>query len=212
MTEQNLSVPAVNAGDPDKTDESTITVSVSNESDKSEVDCGDDKITNGANGTQGIVKTTADNDKSAAADDDAQKGDNLGEKKKEKRKPRVLKEKIQGIYTITEIEAANFFFEWYKGLRASAPYIVRLTKTYWTLSPSYSSALATVSLLKVALPSFQLWLRKEFLDQVQRAAEGKGVLLEKLLVLMVLRLCEQAMKQGLELATYFLYFCLQLTS
>ena len=119
--------------------------------------------------------------------------------KKKKTEPRVLKERTQGIYTIQELEAPNFFVEWYKGLRASAPYIVRLTKTFWSLSPAYSSTLVCANLFKIALPSFQLWIRKEFLDQ---AAEGNGTDLNKLLGLVVLRIAEQALKQGLELVTY----------
>jgi hypothetical protein len=153
------------------------------------------------------------NDDPAAADDDAKKAGETSTKddakkasdsepKKEKIKPRVLKETLHGIYTIQELEAANFFVEWYKGVRASAPFILRLVKTYFALSPSYSSLLVAVNILKAALPSYSLWVSKEFLDEVQSAADGKHVHMKKLLVLLVLRLLEQTLRQGLELVTY----------
>lgn len=205
MTEQNETSSAVDiVVDSVNTDEAVVVTSTSTAADSN----GDSSVTKKdtsaldtkKDGDATAITTTTDADKSV----DEEKKDDESEsegKKKKKPKPRVIKQKEQGIYTIQELEAANFFVEWSKGLRASAPYIVRLTKTFWSLSPTYSSILLTVSLLKVALPSFQLWLRKEFLDQVQRAAEGKGVHLNKLLGLLVLRLGEQAMKQGLELVT-----------
>jgi hypothetical protein len=132
---------------------------------------------------------------------DVKKNSDAAIEEKKKPKPRVLRERQQGIYTIQDLEAANMLVEWHKGLRASAPYMLRLIKTYWSLSPTYSSALVIASLLKAVLPSFQLWIRKEFLDQVQLAAERKPVLPGKLLALLLLRLLEQGMKQGLELTT-----------
>jgi hypothetical protein len=200
MTEQAATSIAVESADSGGIDDSIAVVSAPNESTPliatSDVDKSsgmEDKDLTGAN-------SMPDSDKPSSADDDGKKD---GDKKKKKRaKPQVLKERQQGIYTIQDLEAANFFVEWYKGLRASAPYIARLTTTFWSLSPGYSSALIGANLFKVALPSFQLWIRKEFLDQVQLAAEGKSVHLNKLLGLLVLRIAEQAIKQGLELATY----------
>lgn len=200
MTEQAATSIAVESADSGGIDDSIAVVSAPNESTSliatSDVDKSsgmEDKDSMGAD-------SMPDSDKPSSADDDVKKdGD---KKKKKKAKPQVLKERQQGIYTIQELEAANFFVEWYKGLRASAPYIARLTTTFWSLSPGYSSVLIGANLLKVALPSFQLWIRKEFLDQVQQAAEGKSVHLNKLLWLLVFRIAEQAIKQGLELTTY----------
>ena len=126
--------------------------------------------------------------------------DEKGTKKKEK--PRVIKEKTYGIYTIQKLEAANFLVEWYKGFRASAPYMARLTKTYYSLSPMYTIVLVGANLLKAFLPSFNLWVRKEFLDQVQRAAEGKSVRGRKLMFLVALRLIDLITRQVLEIVTY----------
>src|SRR5437762_10673600 len=39
-----------------------------------------------------------------------------------KTKPRVLKVKQEGIYTIKTLESSNFLREWSKGLRISSPY------------------------------------------------------------------------------------------
>lgn len=203
MSEQSATSSGVDiAADSGNMDEavvlSTTTDSIADSStDKKDMSPSD--TTTKLDGGAGAITTTSTSEKPVEKDDNSDL-----EKKKKKPKPRVLKEKQQGIYTVQELEAANFFVEWFKGLRASAPYIVRLTKTFWSLSPTYSSILVTANLVKVVLPSFQLWLRKEFLDQVQRAAEGKGAKLEKLFGLLVLRLCEQAMKQVLELATYML--------
>ena len=200
MIEQATTIIAVESGGSGGMDDSVVVVSAPNESTAMIATSDVDKSSVTEDKASTVAKTASDSDKPSSAVDDVKKdGD---KKKKKKAKPQVLKERTQGIYTIQELEAANFFVEWHKGLRASAPYIVRLTKTFWSLSPAYSSALVCANLFKVALPSFQLWIRKEFLDQVQRAAEGKGANLNKLLGLVVLRIAEQAMKQGLELATY----------
>ena len=122
--------------------------------------------------------------------------------KKKKFKPRVLKEKTYGIYTVQKLEAANFLVEWYKGFRASAPHMVRLTKTYYSLSPTYTALLVGANLLKAILPSCNLWVRKEFLDQVQFAAEGKSVHRRKMILLVGLRLLDLLVRQGLEMVTY----------
>jgi hypothetical protein len=203
MTEQ--SVKSTNITDESvNMDEAVVLASVSPEVGLTPDFAVDKKDTLSSDTTKDIDAKTANAD-SKEPDDETKKdteSSSKDEDKKKKTKPRVIKEKEQGIYTIQELEAANFFVEWYKGLRASAPYIIRLTKTFWSLSPMYSSALVAANLLKVVLPSFQLWIRKEFLDQVQFAAEGKEIRLDRLLVLVVLRLAEQGMKQGLEVATY----------
>jgi len=124
------------------------------------------------------------------------------EGKKKKPKARVVKEKVHGIYTIQQLEAANFLVEWYKGFRASTPYLIRLTKTYYSLSPTYTVVLVGANLLKAILPSMNLWVRKEFLDQVQRALEGKSVRGRKMMILVVFRMLDLLTRQGLELLTY----------
>jgi len=124
------------------------------------------------------------------------------EGKKKKPKARVVKEKVHGIYTIQQLEAANFLVEWYKGFRASTPYLIRLTKTYYSLSPTYTVVLVGANLLKAILPSMNLWVRKEFLDQVQRALEGKSVRGRKMMILVVFRILDLLTRQGLELLTY----------
>lgn len=151
------------------------------------------------------VTTNANSNELSPAVSDAKNESTSEEKAEKKPKPRVLRERQQGIYTIQDLETSNMFVEWYKGLRASAPYMQRLVKTYWSLSPTYSCVLVAASLLKAVLPSFQLWIRKEFLDQVQHAAEGRPALPKKLLTLLLLRLLEQGIKQGLELTTYVLF-------
>jgi hypothetical protein len=205
MTEQTETSSAVDIiVDSVNTHEAVVVTSASTASDSIADNSVDKKDTSTPDTTKDgdvtAITTTTDADKSVDEEKKDDKSESEGKKKK-KPKPRVIKEKEQGIYTIQELEAANFFVEWSKGLRASAPYIARLIKTFWSLSPTYSSILLAVNLLKVVLPSFQLWLRKEFLDQVQRAAEGKEVRLNKLLGLLVLRLGEQGMKQSLELVT-----------
>ena len=135
-------------------------------------------------------------------DGDAKDDESGEDGKKKKFKPRVLKEKTYGIYTIQQLEAANFLVEWYKGFRASAPHMIRLTKTYYSLSPSYTVVLVGVNLLKAILPSCNLWVRKEFLDQVQFAAEGKSVRRGKMVLLVGLRLLDLLVRQGLEMVTY----------
>jgi hypothetical protein len=137
---------------------------------------------------------------SPTALDNASK-DEEGDVKKKNVKPRVVRERRQGIYTIQELEAANFLVEWTKGLQASAPYMLKLIKTYWSLSPTRTVLLVTANLLKSVQPSFELWLRSEFLDEVQKAMDGHSVLPKKLLTLTLLSLLAQSVKQGLELVT-----------
>ena len=91
---------------------------------------------------------------------------------KKKNKPRVLKEEKSGIYTVQHLEPKSFVLEWYKGFRITAPYLLRLMKTYWSLSPTRASLLIGTNLLNTALPSLDLWISKSLLDQVHQAVKG----------------------------------------
>jgi hypothetical protein len=123
---------------------------------------------------------------------------------KQKRvRPRILKTQQYGIYTIDHVESANFFEEWYKGLRTSAPYIYKLLYTFWSLSPTRASLLVVANVLKAVLPSLDLWVSKGFLDLVQQAANGASIRPRKLAGLAVLSLGLEAIEQGLELLTYY---------
>jgi len=120
-------------------------------------------------------------------------------------KPRVLSERKDGIYTVQKLESDHVFaWEFYKGLRASAPYIARVLKTYWSLSPIRVSLFIGANVGKAILPSFNLWVKKGILDQVQRATEGKKVAFRQLAVLIVVKLLSYSMQQGLEVLTYSL--------
>jgi hypothetical protein len=116
-----------------------------------------------------------------------------------KTRPRVLKVEHDGIYTIKTLEGTNFFLEWYRGLRASTPYIIRLTKLFWSLSPTRVSILVAANLLKSVVPSFQIWVTKQFLDQVHLAAAGKAWRIKRLILLAFLGVGARVCNQGLEL-------------
>jgi hypothetical protein len=124
--------------------------------------------------------------------------------KKKRVRPRILKTQQYGIYTIDHVESANFFEEWYKGLRTSAPYIYKLLYTFWSLSPTRASLLIVANIFKAVLPSLDLWVSKGFLDLVQQAANGSSVRPRKLAGLAVLSLGLEALEQGLEILTYHL--------
>ena len=124
--------------------------------------------------------------------------------KKKRVRPRILDTQQYGIYTIDHVESANFFEEWYKGLRTSAPYIYKLLYTFWSLSPTRASLLIVANVLKAILPSLDLWVSKGFLDQVQQAANGSFVRPRKLAGLALLSLGVEALEQGLEIFTYHL--------
>jgi hypothetical protein len=124
-------------------------------------------------------------------------------KKKKRVKPRVLKEEKIGIYTVQHLEAANFAKEWMKGFRATAPYILRLMKTYWSLSPVRASVLIGVNLLNTVLPSLELWISKSLLDQVHEAVKGVKPNLKKLLGLSVIAVGAVILEHGLNVVTYF---------
>lgn len=145
--------------------------------------------------------SSKDDPSSTTKDSDADSDD---EEKPKKPKPRVLKIEHDGIYTIKTLEAANFVTEWYKGLRASTPYMIRLVKIYWSMSPTRASILVLANLLKAFLPSLSLWVSKEFLDQVQHAADGRNVKFKRLIGLALLGVGTQGLEQGLNVITYVL--------
>jgi hypothetical protein len=124
------------------------------------------------------------------------------EKKKKRPKPRVVKETVKGIWTIKQYESANFLVEWYKGLRASAPYLFRLAKTYYSLSRFRATVMILANLAKTALPALELYIQKEFLDTVQNAIEGKPIREVRMVELLGLKLFQVAIDQGLEVLTY----------
>lgn len=119
-------------------------------------------------------------------------------------KPRVLKVEQEGIFTIKTLESTNFLKEWFKGFRKSSPSIVRLLKIFWKLSPTRVSILVTVNLLKAVIPSFRVWVTKQFLDQVQRATSGKPAQWKKMIFLVLLGVGIKISNQGLDKLTYVL--------
>jgi len=122
--------------------------------------------------------------------------------KKKKNKPRVLKEEKSGIYTVQHLEPTNFVIEWYKGFRTTAPYLLRLMKTYWSLSPTRASLLIGTNLLNTALPSLDLWVSKSLLDQVHQTVKGAKPNLRELLGLAVISVGVVAVEHGLNVVTY----------
>lgn len=156
---------------------------------------GDAKEPNSSDSDRALTGETGSKRESDADADDKPK-------KKNKPKPRVIKERVKGIYTIKDYESANFLLEWYKGLRASTPYLVRLIKTYWGLSKPFSIGMIAASLAKIILPTAELYVQKEFLDGVQRAVEGKPVQPLRMLMFLALRLLHSSLNQALEVMTY----------
>lgn len=136
--------------------------------------------------------------------DETTAGKQVVPKKKKKVKPRVLKEEVSGIYTIQHLEAANFIGEWYKGFSTTAPYILRLMKTYWSLSPVRASLLIGTNLLSTVLPSLELWVSKSLLDQVNEAVKGSKPKLNKLLGLALIALGTVVLEHGVNVVSYFL--------
>jgi len=143
--------------------------------------------------------------KDAKDDKEETKEDAKEPPKTKKPKPRILSEKKDGIYTVQRLASDHFFLlEFYKGLRVSAPYLARVIKTYWSLSPARVSLFIGANIGKAILPSLSLWVKKGILDEVQRATEGKKVPFPKLAALIVLKLALYSMQQGLEVLTYLL--------
>jgi hypothetical protein len=151
-----------------------------------------DKGSNPDDLTKSDLTEEADsNEDTESADQDA--------KPAKKTRPRVLKVEEDGIFTIKTLEGTNFFLEWYRGLCASTPYIIRLMKLFWSLSPTRVSILVTANLLKSVVPSFQIWVTKQFLDQVHLAAAGKAWRVKRLILLTFLGVGARVCNQGLEL-------------
>lgn len=128
--------------------------------------------------------------------------------KSKRAKPRIIRTTQHGIYTIKDLESANFLVEWYRGLLISSPYLVRLLKTFYSLSPTRASLLISINLIKAVLPSIQIWVTKQFLDQVQKASEkvGEGGRAARnvrgLVVLGLLRVGARLGGQALEMISY----------
>ena len=128
--------------------------------------------------------------------------DSKSEKAK-KPKQRVVKTTQSGIYTLRELESSNFFVEWYRGFIISSPYMLRLIKIFWSLSPSRASILISTNLVKAVLPSIQIWVTKQFLDQVQKASDKPAVKnIKALLLLGMLKVATRLGGQGLEVISY----------
>lgn len=117
-------------------------------------------------------------------------------------KPRVLKVEQQGIFTIKTLESTNFLNEWFKGFRMSSPSILRLLKIFWKLSPTRVSILVAVNLLKAVIPSFRVWVAKQFLDQVQQVTSGKPAQWKRMILLVLLGVGIKVSTQGLDILTY----------
>jgi len=158
--------------------------------------------TNAAGQDQSPERSNSDKVPDGEQDAKEMGSDDDKKKKKARAKPRVIKETIKGIWTIKHYESANFIVEWYKGLRASMPYLLRLTKTYWGLSKPLSIGMVAASFGKIALPSAELYVQKALLDGVQNAIEGKAAQPRRMLTLLALRLLTATLHQGLELVTY----------
>ena len=122
--------------------------------------------------------------------------------KPKKAKPRVLKVEQQGIFTIKTLESTNFLNQWFKGFRKSSPSIVRLLKIFWKLSPTRVSILVAVNLLKAVIPSFRVWVAKQFLDQVQRVTSGKPAQWKRMILLILLGVGIKLSNQGMDKLTY----------
>ena len=123
-------------------------------------------------------------------------------------KPRIVRTTQHGIYTIKDLESANFLVEWYRGLLISSPYLVRLLKIFYSLSPTRASILISINLIKAILPSIQIWVTKRFLDRVQKASEkisegGRAARnVRGLVVLGLLRVGTRLSEQALEMISY----------
>jgi len=122
--------------------------------------------------------------------------------KSQKHKPRVIKVEQQGIYTVKTFESVNALAEWVKALRVSTPYIIRLVKIFWRLSPIRVSILVTANLLKAVMPSLKVWISKHFLDQVQRVTNGQPAQWRRMIFLVFLGAGIRITTHGLDVASY----------
>jgi len=118
-----------------------------------------------------------------------------------KYKPRVVKVEQKGIYTVKTLESVNILREWAKALRTSTPYIIRLLKIFWRLSPTRVSVLITASLSKVVMPSLMILIYKRFLDQVQNAMNGQTMRWRRMIWIIFLGASVQITSHGLDVVS-----------
>jgi len=137
------------------------------------------------------VKTTQTNDTSSDSESTTDR----------KYKPRVVKVEQKGIYTVKTFESINILQEWIKALRASNPYIIRLFKIFWKLSPTRVSILVTASLCKAVMPNLFILLHKRFLDQVQSVTNGQTTQWERMILLILLGVGVQVTSHGLDIVS-----------
>jgi hypothetical protein len=98
----------------------------------------------------------------------------------------VLRTKQLGVWTFKTLESTNFIKEWYKAARVSGPYLLRLFKLFWKLSPSRVSVMIAVNLLRAIFPSLTSWRIKQFLDEIQLASLGNPPRTKRLVALVIL--------------------------
>jgi len=118
-----------------------------------------------------------------------------------KYKPRVIKVEQKGIYTVKTLESINSLREWVKALRASTPYISRLLKIFWTLSPTRVSILIMAGLSKAMMPSLIILIYKRFLDQVQIVMNGQTMQWRRMILLIFLGTGVQITSHGLDVVS-----------
>lgn len=122
-----------------------------------------------------------------------------GENKKPKKpKPRVLKTTEQGIYTITHLERDNSLLEWGKHFKELTPYILRLAKTFWALSPTRATILILTELAEALFPSVNLYVRKTLLDEVQRATTSRDTKSRKLVLLALANIVVETLEHSFD--------------
>ena len=153
-----------------------------------------------AEATAGTDETKSDETTTKADSTPETSTDSTAQKSK-RPKARVVRTDHEGIYTIKHLESSNFFLEWYRGFIISSPYMLRLIKIFWSLSPSRAAILLSSNLLKAVLPSIQIWVTKQFLDAVEKASsDSKAVKNVKgLLLLGLLRVGTRMSEQVLEI-------------
>lgn len=112
-------------------------------------------------------------------------------------KRRVVKVEQDGVYTMKWLERTNFLLEWRKGLITSTPFMVRLLKIFWKISPRRVSILIAINLLRAGLPSLASWRMKQFLDEVQRVSVGHSPRLKRLIMFALLGVGHEWVWHGL---------------
>ena len=116
-------------------------------------------------------------------------------------KPRVVKVEHKGIYTVKTFESVNILGEWVKALQTSTPYLLRLFKIFWTLSPTRVSILIAANLSKAMIPSLVVLNNKRFLDQVQRVVKGRATNWKRMILLIFLGAGIQITSHGLNVVS-----------